>query len=363
MEILPLHLHVANRLEEEFRHRKPGEKLDSERELSRRVGVSQTTIAKALAVLTQKGLVVRRHGSGTYISDLPRDRHLGVLLEYDIGGLYSAYFFRSMAQKCRRLCEEKGVLMRFYAGFADFENPPREPTCREFLHDLEQGTLSGLVAMAGAERTGAVTLARRHGLPVVGHALECSHRVIPDRQSTLHALVEDAIAQGRRRFALLEWKEGPYAHDLAARYSIREDFLAALHHHGIEPVPEWVRGDLHPLLPGSGWEGFREIWTARGEEHPDVVIVGDEHLLAGVNQALLAFKTPQDALSIYSFCTKGNQFTLAYPVVRVETNVDEVAAVCVRVLLGAVNDPGGTPGETLVPLQFHLQSEPLLKPV
>ena len=47
---------------------KPGKRLPSEAELVRRFGVSRMTVFRAMHELQSLGLVIRRVGSGTYVS-------------------------------------------------------------------------------------------------------------------------------------------------------------------------------------------------------------------------------------------------------------------------------------------------------
>lgn len=49
----------------------PGDQLPSETALSRKLGVSRNTIRDALMSLEQDGIVVRRHGTGTFVASSP----------------------------------------------------------------------------------------------------------------------------------------------------------------------------------------------------------------------------------------------------------------------------------------------------
>lgn len=52
---------------------RPGEKLPSERELSRMLGVSRSTLREAIRALIVMNILVSRHGDGTYVSSLEPD--------------------------------------------------------------------------------------------------------------------------------------------------------------------------------------------------------------------------------------------------------------------------------------------------
>lgn len=66
----PLYDQLVVILSEKIEHEySPGDLLPSERELSERYGLSRTTVRLALQELEQLGLVVRRHGRGTFVAD------------------------------------------------------------------------------------------------------------------------------------------------------------------------------------------------------------------------------------------------------------------------------------------------------
>ncbi|MGV3080310.1 GntR family transcriptional regulator [Streptococcus sp. 32226D021BW] len=67
----PLYLQLVDELEVAIRERMvPNEKLLSERELTQVHGVSRITVRLALQELEKRGLVYKKHGKGTYVSEI-----------------------------------------------------------------------------------------------------------------------------------------------------------------------------------------------------------------------------------------------------------------------------------------------------
>ena len=66
----PRYAQVARRLTEAIERGEylPESALPAERELAASLGVSRVTVRQAIAQLAERGLVVRRHGSGTFVS-------------------------------------------------------------------------------------------------------------------------------------------------------------------------------------------------------------------------------------------------------------------------------------------------------
>jgi len=63
----------------------PGEQLPPERELSEKLGVNRMTLRRALRVLETQGLIVRKHGVGTYIAAPKIDRPMEVVFRFTSG--------------------------------------------------------------------------------------------------------------------------------------------------------------------------------------------------------------------------------------------------------------------------------------
>src|SRR5262245_55346401 len=78
-QLQSLHEQVANTLRRDvLRRLHPGMKLDSEAHLARRLKVSVLTLRQALSVLAHEGLIERRHGSGTYVTDYRKQKAVAV---------------------------------------------------------------------------------------------------------------------------------------------------------------------------------------------------------------------------------------------------------------------------------------------
>lgn len=60
----------------------PGEQLPPERELSENFGVTRMTLRRALRALDEQGLIIRKHGIGTFIAEPKIDRKMEVVFRF-----------------------------------------------------------------------------------------------------------------------------------------------------------------------------------------------------------------------------------------------------------------------------------------
>jgi DNA-binding LacI/PurR family transcriptional regulator len=74
---------------------------------------------------------------------------------------------------------------------------------------------------------------------------------------------------------MLTWSRGRIA-------SVFDQTLAEL---GMVSHPKWIAGEFNPALPGSGWEAFRDVWTALPEK-PDGLLVTDDVLFRDAARAI-----------------------------------------------------------------------------
>ncbi len=69
-DMTPLYIQLMNDLEEKIKNKvfQPGEKLKTETEIAKEYGVSLITVRNAVTKLIKKGLVVRKQGKGTFVT-------------------------------------------------------------------------------------------------------------------------------------------------------------------------------------------------------------------------------------------------------------------------------------------------------
>ena len=276
----PLHQQIAGILRDDIAKRlAPGERLESEAALATRFGVSVLTVREALSSLAEAGLVVRRHGSGTYVAE-PGDRgHLAVLVDNDIANPRGSYFHLRIVRQLRERLEASGATVRVYVGRG---NPPgstpERPNCPEFNADVDAGLISGIAAVSvHAHPRWLKSLARR-GIAVVGDGA-FEHGATVDHAALIDHGIARLVEEGRRRIAVLGWggagRNDPQA--VATR--------AALKRHDVPARDGWIRFRAHQTLLGAGWEEVRALWVAE-RERPDGLLITDDMLFADAQVAI-----------------------------------------------------------------------------
>lgn len=84
---IPLYIQIAEGLISQIESGTliPGEQLPPERDLSETIGVNRMTLRRALGVLESQGLILRKHGVGTFIAEPKIDRQMDVVFRFTSG--------------------------------------------------------------------------------------------------------------------------------------------------------------------------------------------------------------------------------------------------------------------------------------
>ncbi len=90
---IPLYIRLADGLiaKIESGELAPGKQLPPERELSDSLGVNRMTLRRALQVLESQGLILRKHGVGTFIAEPKIDRQMEVVFRFTTGMLSQGF--------------------------------------------------------------------------------------------------------------------------------------------------------------------------------------------------------------------------------------------------------------------------------
>jgi DNA-binding LacI/PurR family transcriptional regulator len=297
-----LHEYLTDELRQQILQLPAGAVVPAETEIVRQHDASLLTVREALRSLAQEGLIQRRQGKGTFVLDRRARQHVAILMEPDFGHPASAFFFRNVTQQLRRFFDAHHVSNRLYLGTQPPDELATEPTCREFVESIEHGQLCGVVAVVTVPHPRWREQARQQQIPVVAPA-GSDHTVAIDEAAIVRQAVEWLVQQGRRRIALM------YAGS-AEPTAFREAMAAA----GLPVEPAWVRGELNPVKHGAGWEGFRELWSARTDK-PDGLVVTDDILMQDAALAVIetGVRVPQQ-LMIASHGNKGSEMRFPFPV-------------------------------------------------
>ncbi len=325
----PLYRQVADLLRKEIAaDMSIGDQLESEEKLAKRLSVSVITIREALWILAGEGVVVRRHGRGTFVGEpLKKERHVAVLIERDIANPRLSHFFLPVTQQVRDNLEEKGHRVQIYIGRLQPGEVSETLTCRSFLEDVEADKVSGVVAVYALPHVSWTQLLEDRGIPLVGIGIRHRYMIDTDYERMVELGLRRLLENGRKRIACLGWNRDPAdpGGDAAGAKPYEKALERAFAELGLEARPEWLRNDLHPAHSGAGWEEFREIWTAN-KEKPDGLFIMDDFLFRDAATAILdlGIRVPED-LMVVTQANEGSEILYPFPVIGLVVDPDQTA--------------------------------------
>ena len=136
---LPLYFQLMLELREKvLKKLEPGAVIPSERELCERFRVSRQTVRLSLSLLEEEGLIVKRQGSGSYITGLlsePESNIIGILISDD-----QDYIYPGLINDIQTELSRNGFSSRVYV------SGRRTRTERRILTDILNHPLRGLIA-------------------------------------------------------------------------------------------------------------------------------------------------------------------------------------------------------------------------
>ena len=217
---------------------RPGERLPSEAALARKYERSCTTVRNALSILAAQGLVIRRHGSGTYVAERPgrATGTTGLLFRGAPAYLLRAPFIRDSYMGALEGVAETGrhvhLLLGYRQGFATIAD--------DFDRRIDLSMIDSIICLEVFNHNLLAELGGQMTTVAVDFAC-CQHGVSScclDHQQNIETALEHLQSLGHRRIALVG--------HLSTRHSdpaipARTDaFERALSARGMAFQPSWI---------------------------------------------------------------------------------------------------------------------------
>ena len=181
----------------------PGNRLPSEMELSKMLGISPMTARQAFTALVNAGLLVRQQGKGTFIADTTA----AVTVSHDIGLIFKDFhgedfYTMPILAGAEEICAEAGYAVNLHLVPDHFKAPASRLLCRL----IEQRQLAGVI-INGPMRDEDFALLRQNRLPYVfvdiDYRKKPVHTVLLNDRLAVTSMLERLRREGHRRIGML----------------------------------------------------------------------------------------------------------------------------------------------------------------
>lgn len=346
-----------------FRDYKPGDKLPAESRLKARFGVGLGTLREALGQLEKDGLIVRRHGSGTYVLD-PFDQAgkslpwVAVLCDHDCSGERDGSFFLHGPYLLWEYFRRHGYSARIYLGHGKNDARADGSFARELARDMEDGLLRGVVSVADTGGAANVRFFEENNIPFVGFGSRNRRHpftVEYGNEEGIRKIVRYFHQQGRTKLAYLSWREETLVPvRTTANKSLIEVLREECAQHGMEVRDNWISRYKGSTITGAGWEAFRDMWNSSAAK-PDCVYFNNNVLFrdAMVSILELGIRVPYE-LMVATRSPINDQFFAPFPVALMEHDLVATANMLGALLIERMCGAVVAPSARFVPLQLRL---------
>lgn len=319
----------------------------SVRALSRRFGLANTTVQRAVEALVQQGLVQRSQGAGSVVTRTGALRKIGLI----VPGIAVSEFFRPVVTTLIRLAQENGYTLLFGETYSN-DPAKRVREARELAAEMIKNHVAGVLyqpfeaasnGMAMNQRILSVLDAKK--IPVV--LLDRDAVMPPER--TAHDLVAinnvDAgerlarhmVAAGARRIGFLTRFT-----DVPNIESRLRGFLCA------KAVLESQRVRFEVFRGAADDKTFIRR-KMKGRNPPDAIVCDSDTTAAMLRQTLgdLGYSVPDD-VRIAGFDDVRLASLMTPPLTTIRQPCEEIAEQAFRRLLARVQKPDLVPLEILI---------------
>jgi DNA-binding LacI/PurR family transcriptional regulator len=322
--------------------RKPGERLPSEAELARRFQVSIVTLRNATMALESDGLVKRISGVGVVVCERKTRGRLALVsrdVTFSPRPLYFHLRFTPLLQR--------NLLTAGWETVVHLQIGSDSTGLSDLQNEMSRGRYDAIVWTLGDPPQDFHDDAQDRGVMLLGGRDRALVQV--DHDSMIRNGVDHLVAAGCRRVAGL-FSGPPTELPASDNRHATQVFNQRLRHHGLKTAPGRVVQDTEARLLGSGWQGFRDLWTA-SRDRPDGLLVLDDVLYRDAARAILelGIRVPSQ-LRIVTHSNRGDDLVHPFPVSLLEVDPEEMASAAADFIIQSLEGQAAT--ARLIPVQL-----------
>lgn len=332
---VPKYAHLAETLRQQIQtgELKPGDQVPSLSAMKAKYGISQATWEKTFSLLEEQGLVMRRPGQGTFITETQPAKQTG-----NLG--FTGEAFRQphwVPHPSHLLKGIQGVAEREAVHVLLLNNTP----------DLEWAKVDGLFL---CDPDAAMVFRRApESMPCVSLLMPLPgvSSVVVDEYEGSRAAAKHLLELGHRRIAYLQSSTHPQVR------SRRQGYGAALREAGIEPEQGWVSdGIIAPDGLGNRERGryIMEQWLQQGWDETGctaLVAQNDEAAIGAIEALRHANQNVPDDVSVIGFDGTELSDYCSPRLTTVQVPFEAIGAAATELLLNLINS-GTTEPETII---------------
>jgi DNA-binding LacI/PurR family transcriptional regulator len=311
-----------------------GERLPTDGEIARDLGVHYHTVRLALASLAKEGYLVRHRGRGTFVAERRVKQHLGILFGSDVRQFSASCFNTLFARYAQDYLHDHGSATKVYL-VQRWLREKQGLYSEDFARDIQEGGLRGCLVVGGAQFDVAdhFDLLLRRSIPfVIGTYVSTNYPSVGfDVESLVNQGMEHLVARGYRRIAIV-YGYFPDAPVMPKDLVFYRGYQSALAKLGLEQRPEWIKAEREPSEE-AGYLAMKELW-ALGANRPDAILSCDDVMTKGIIHAWweLGVQVPRD-LGFVTHCNKDVPILYPVPLTRLECDVGELVRLAGDMLL------------------------------
>lgn len=321
-----------------------GAKFPTVAQLSSSLGVSIMTLNRALSELEARGLIVRRHAVGIFVTSKATQKTIALVTTQDLYQNDLSPFWSMLLEIARERVQRQGQRTRIYMAAP---TPGSEALPEDLVEDVEAGRIQGAVVIGLHEPLHRWLLQRKLPAVAFGGGVQLEANVREDPAQAVRLGARELAKLGCQRISL--W--GPY------RWILERPFQEVMQELRLPYIPEIC----HYFEGGGGHlhsEGQETATSVFGPgallPRPDGVLIMDDMLTRGALTALHHLGlSPLKDIPIATLSNKNSNVLRGYEncLIRMEFDPLEIMEEMLQLLSSQL---AGQSFQTPAPVQPHL---------